>query len=119
MQRWIEVMDWQGKRVGWVRRLSSDPELWVVRGRRHEMWSSYFEAMRALLEERRNMRYCVKTALSHEYWTGESWTTNRRAACLYADHDVALRALARVERYGRGWNKVVVAEWEIENWRAA
>lgn len=113
---WVTVTGWKGQKLGRVRRLQQNPELWVIEGREAQMWSNSLDAMRELLEGK-GVRYQVKTMMSHRYWTGLRWTEEREKGQVFADRETALRAAKKLDRDPHSWDRVVVVEWERNNWR--
>lgn len=107
--------------VGKIRRLSGtfEPERWMVDGR-EKPFTDYLRAVEWMLKRTRCMKFQVKTALSHEYWTGEGWSRKREHGKLYKTRYQALRAAQKQNeaRNGgrKGWDEVVAVQWVASNW---
>lgn len=121
MDNWTTVTGWKGQQLGRIRCLSRDPvrklpEIWIIEGRDTEFYSSSIAAMRVLLEGK-GVRYQVKTMQAHRYWNGGRWTKSRRGGKVYQTRDEALKVAEALDLDKRTWDRVVVAEWEANNWR--
>lgn len=110
-----------GKAAGRIRRTSpayTDRPRWVVEGVDHS-FPGHLEAMKYLLKRNEGMQYQIKSALSHLYWTGKTWSTVRNEGKLFKTEGKAELEAARMKGYTEGWDKVLVISWVADNWRRA
>jgi hypothetical protein len=75
--------------------------------------------MKYLLKRNEGMQYQIKSALSHLYWTGKTWSTVRNEGKLFKTEGKAELEAARMKGYTEGWDKVLVISWVADNWRRA
>jgi hypothetical protein len=117
MTTWQTVTGRSNQKLGRMRRTRKGR--WVVEGRTGSFVSP-LDAMDFLLRREENMQYQVKTALSHEYWTGKAWVKDRNQGKLYKTKGKAenvAHELNKTKNSGsQSWNRVLVADWVEDNW---
>jgi hypothetical protein len=105
--KWTDVKNAAGKRIGRIRRISREPEMWAIAGRPREVFSNSLTAIRLLLEKD-GLRFVVKTGLSHRYWTGSRWT-NSAAQAQVLPYVKAVEIQESLDVNPKSWDRVVVA----------
>lgn len=117
MMTWQTVKGRNGKRTGRMRQTKKGR--WVVEGRSGS-FATPLDAMAYLLRREEGMQYQIKTALSHEYWTGKGWSKDRNEGKLYKTQGKAENVAAElnlVKNSGsQSWNRVLAVEWVADNW---
>lgn len=115
--QWTTVKGQRGKKLGRMRRTKGGR--YVVEGRTGS-FDNPFDAMDFLQRREDGMQYQIKTALTHEYWTGTEWVKDRNQGKLYRTKGKAQNVARELNESKNGgsqsWNKVVVAEWVEDNW---
>ena len=117
MMTWQTVTGSKGQKIGQMRRTNKGR--WMVDGRTGSFVSP-LDAMDFLQKREEALQFQVKTALSHEYWTGSVWSHDRDQGKLYKTKgraEIVAHELNKTKNAGsQSWNKVVVADWVEDNW---
>jgi len=120
MAQWQTVRGCRSRTLGRMRQTRKGR--WLVEGRSGSFVSP-LDAMSFLLRREEEMQYQIKTALSHEYWTGEGWSHDRDQGKLYKTlgrAEIVARDLNKRRNNGsQSWNRVLAVEWVQDNWGMA